>query len=299
VVLAAQYKSGKTSLVGNLARCLVDGDLWLESAVVRRVEKRLTILDFEMDLSKAKAWLRDQGIMNADQINFVALRGCGDTFNILDPGVRAQWAQMLEEHGTEYLVLDCLRPVLDALGLDEHRDAGRFFGPFDALLKEAGVQEALVVHHSGHNGERSRGDSRIRDWPDVEWRMMRMNDNPSSERFITAFGRDVEVAEHRLAYDETTRHLWLETGNRVNKDAVDALDGVLSVLREASEPLSMHRLQKALKDAEHPASRRDIEQAVKMGIFTSRIESAPGLHNATLYSIPRGWVSSRFGGIDE
>ena len=37
-------------------------------------------------------------------------------------------------------------PVLDALGLDEHREAGRFLVAFDALLIEAGVGEALVVH---------------------------------------------------------------------------------------------------------------------------------------------------------
>ena len=52
--------------------------------------------------------------------------------------------------------------MLDALGLDEHRDAGRFLTAFDALLVEAGIRDAFVVTHMGHTNERARGDSRLR-----------------------------------------------------------------------------------------------------------------------------------------
>jgi hypothetical protein len=67
----------------------------------------------------------------------------------------------------------------------------------DELLLEAGIDEALVVHHMGHSGERARGDSRLRDWPDVEWRLMRQDDDPASPRFLTAYGRDIDVPERR------------------------------------------------------------------------------------------------------
>jgi hypothetical protein len=65
-----------------------------------------------------------------------------------------------------------------ALGLDEHREAGRFLVALDTLLADAGIPDAAVIHHMGHVTERSRGDSRIRDWP--EWRLVREDDEPSS-----------------------------------------------------------------------------------------------------------------------
>jgi hypothetical protein len=233
VILAAQYKAGKTSCVGNLVRCLVDGDRWLGQAKVRPVDGCVTILDFEMSENTAEDWLNAQGIENAHKVNLVSLRGRAATFNILDVGVRREWEALLAEHQTDYLILDCLRPALDALALDEHKDAGRFLGPFDALLNEAGIGEALVVHHMGHGGERGRGDSRLRDWPDVEWRLMRENEHPDSTRYITAFGRDVDVKEHKLSFDKHTRHITGSVGDRTDSPTPTTLSSRFSACSKA------------------------------------------------------------------
>jgi hypothetical protein len=61
------------------------------------------------------------------------------SFNRLDDRRRHEWATRLVELGCDHLVLGCLRPVLDAIGLDEHHDAGRFLVACDALLEKAGV----------------------------------------------------------------------------------------------------------------------------------------------------------------
>jgi hypothetical protein len=101
--------------------------------------------------------------------------------------------------GVQLAVLDCLRPAMDAPALDEHSEAGRFLTAFDELLKEANIPEALVVHHSGHGGERSRGDSRILDWADGIWNLVRENkDDLDSARFISAKGREALVATRLL-----------------------------------------------------------------------------------------------------
>ena len=77
--------------------------------------------------------------------------------------------QRIAAAATGVVVLDCLGPVLGALGLDENSntDVGRFLGAFAELLDEAGAPEAAVVHHMGHSGERTRGGSKLRDWPDA------------------------------------------------------------------------------------------------------------------------------------
>jgi hypothetical protein len=104
-------------------------------------------------------------IRNDDRIIVEPMRGRAAAFDLLDERVLAQWAELLRARSTSYLMVDCLRPILDALGLDEQRDAGRFLVPLDRLLRDASIPDGLVVHHIGHTGERSRGDSRIRDWP--------------------------------------------------------------------------------------------------------------------------------------
>jgi RecA-family ATPase len=166
VLLVAQYKTGKTTLVGNLVRSLVDGEPFLDVAKAQPVPG-VVILDFEMSENQIESWLRDQNIRNTDAVSLVSLRGAASSFDILNPMRRREWAARLLTVGAHVAVLDCLRPAMDALGLDEHREAGRWLTAFDELLKEANIPEALVVHHSGHGAERSRGDSRILDWPDA------------------------------------------------------------------------------------------------------------------------------------
>ena len=68
-----------------------------------------------------------------------------------------------------------------------------------------------MVQHMGH-GERSRGDSRLQDWPDAIWRLVRESEEPDSPRFFSAFGRDVNVAEGRINFDN--RRLTYTAGNQ-------------------------------------------------------------------------------------
>ena len=281
VLLAAQYKAGKTTLIGNLVRTLADGDHWLGRDAVDPADGSVVLLDFEMSPTQLDGWLRAQRIRHDDQVRVLPLRGRASSFDILTPLTRAKWAELLRACQTSYLILDCLRPVLDALGLDEHREAGRFLVAFDALLAEAGVPDACVVHHMGHSAERSRGDSRLRDWPDTEWRLMRKDEDPSSPRFITAYGRDVDVPESQLVYDTLTRRLTIETGSRRDAAAREALDAVLAVLDTANESLSGRGIKDALADSE--LARDTIDAALKYGLRTDALKAEQGPRNARLY----------------
>src|SRR5262249_17761281 len=145
-----------------------------------------------------------------------------------------------------------LRPILDALGLDESHEAGRWLVGFDALLRDAGIPEACVVHHMGHNGERSRGDSRLRDWPDVEWRLLRQDaDDDASARYIAAYGRDVDVPEQQLSYDRTTRRLTIAGGSRRHVRTEGALQAVIDVISTTAGPQTGRGIKDALADSPH------------------------------------------------
>lgn len=290
VVLAAQYKAGKTTAIGNLIRSLADCDPWLGRWKVRPTKGTISLLDFEMDESMLEAWLRDQHIRNADRIDITSLKGSASSFNILDPRCRAEWAERLREADTRVLVLDCLRPALDAIGLDEHKDAGRWFTAYDALLKDAGVQESVVVHHMGHNGERSRGDSRIRDWPAAEWRISRQTEDPASPRFIKAFGRGVNIHNGRLVLDPSTRRVEYQDADRVTgiKEA-----SMIQLLRMLAS-VSMTKNDVLAKRG--AVSERDMKAAIAIAVDQKWVNVEPGGNRSLIHSITEAgsaWLAER------
>lgn len=272
VVVLAPRKAGKSTLVGNVARCLVDDYPVLGRFAVEPVD-RLLIIDNELDVRTSKRWLREQGILNTHRVDVLHLRGRTGTFNILDPQIRAQWARRCE--GVDLVFFDCLRPVLDALGLSEDKDAGRFLVAFDAFLAEAGIGEAIIVHHMGHNGERARGDSRIQDWPDAIWKMVAEDpEDHSSPRYFSAYGRDVNVPEFRLHYDAATRRLSVGGGSRKDGKTEDKLAAVLEFI-ELSPGTSKTGI-KAVLPGDDKVTARAIDKAVELGLIEARPRQGRG-----------------------
>ena len=148
IMLSAQYKAGKSTLTGNLIRALVDGETFLGQFAVNTPASGVVLIDDEMSENTLRSWLRVQNIDNTEAVaDVITLRGNVTAFNLLDEHCHAAWVQRLADVGCDYLILDCLRPVLDCLGLDEHRDAGRFLVALDALLNEAGIRDALLIQH--------------------------------------------------------------------------------------------------------------------------------------------------------
>lgn len=294
VMLAAQFKAGKTTLVANVIRALADSIPFLGRHEVRPVTGTVGIIDTEMSERQGLAWLRAQGIRSDDRVIPWFLRGRVHAFDPTDRENRSLWAARLRETTVEYLILDCLRPVLDALGLDEHRDAGRVLVGLDALLAEAGIPDALVVHHMGHLNERSRGDSRLRDWPDVEWRLVRQDDDPASARYLSAYGRDVDQPEAALRYETAGRRITIGAGSRQDAAARAALDDVLSVLDDESK--SGRAVVAACTEAGTSHSQAALRAALAYGIRTGVILAEPGprrsvLHRRSSVSVSRS-VSS-------
>jgi hypothetical protein len=280
VLLTGPGKAGKTTLMLGLLRALVDGDPWLESGDVTPVDGRVALIDLEMSPAQLDDWLRRAGLAHPDRVLIASLRGSAAGFNLLDRDRRAAWAAALRAHEVQYLIVDCLRPILDALGLDESREAGRFLVAFDALLREADVSEACLVHHHGHGAERARGDSRLVDWPDATWRMVRGEDGT---RYIAAEGRDVSVPESRLDWDSTTRRLTLAGGSRRDAARDAALEAVVEVLAAAGAPMTGRAIKAALVESEHPRDR--IDAALRYGVQRGRLTVEAGPRRSRLYHL--------------
>jgi hypothetical protein len=301
IILSAQWKAGKTIVVGNLLRSLVDGDPFLGHFTVTSPASRVVLIDDELSERTVRIWLREQGIVNTDAVaDVIPLRGKASAFNLLDDRCRAQWVQRLTDLGCDYLILDCLRPILDALGLDENHDAGKFLVHYDALLTEATIGDSTLVHHMGHTNERARGDSRLQDWPDAIWRLVRENpDDPTSPRYFSAYGRDVEVPEGRLSYDPVTRHLTYAAGSRTDAKTEAAMKVVIRLLVQEGKPISKNHIEELMAGGDHPqkAIRAGIAQAIEQGFVTIPTDVARGTAKPCRIAYPCsacGWpVASR------
>ncbi|KAF2412525.1 hypothetical protein B1729_14530 [Microbacterium sp. B35-04] len=205
VVFTAARKFGKTTAVGNLCRSLVDGDPFMDYFEVMDTRK-VYLLDFEMTERMLQGWLRHQGIQRKRSITVHPLRGQASTFAITDDKTRALWARMIEDTGAEVLILDPLRPVIDALNIKEANEVGPLLQAFAALKLEAGLREGLVVHHHGHGAQRAVGDSRLETWPDAMWSgTMEDHSDPESIHYFQAMGRDVNVPRGVVLLDEARR----------------------------------------------------------------------------------------------
>jgi hypothetical protein len=280
VVLSAQFKAGKSTVVGNVIRALADGTPLFDRFAVRP-GARVLLIDDELDDRTLQRWLTDQRIENTTQVAVTCLRGALSSFAITDPDIRAAWARDIA--GADVVILDCLRPILDALGLDENHDAGKFLVAFDALLAEAGATEALVLHHMGHNAERSRGDSRINDWPDALWKLVRdksdedpTTDDVAGSRYFSAFGRDVNFPQTELSYHPATRHLVLgeQALNRqqtVTKRRTEMARTAVIAVVNAQPGILKTALRKACAEEHGIGRHEDVDAAVAYLIGTEEI----------------------------
>jgi hypothetical protein len=222
VLLAAQAKSGKTTMVAaNLIPALVDGGDFLGRYEVEKVTRRVVYLNMEVGTRTMRRWLQDAKIVNTAAITVANLRGKAAALSLNSEAGRKKFGQWLADNDSEVVILDPLAPVLASLGLDENSnaDVATFFAWWSEALMLGGVVDDLVVHHAGHGGERSRGASRLLDEPDAVWTLTKdadlkevTDDDPFGEsptRYLSAYGRDVELSPEALTFDLTTRQLEL------------------------------------------------------------------------------------------
>ena len=289
VLLTAQWKAGKTTLTGNLIRALADDTPFLDQFDVRPAHK-IVLIDNELDDRTLQRWLTDQGVTNTTAVHLLSLRGRVSTFDVFDTDTRAEWAAELA--GADVIVLDCLRPILDAFGLDENHEAGKFLVPFDTLLSDIGQTEAIIVHHMGHGPERSRGDSRLMDWPDALWKLVRDKDeddegmdDPSGARYFSAFGRDVDHPQAELQYDPETRHLTLgeHAANRrvasAHRKVAKTEEIVLAVVTE-QPGLNKTKLRSACatRGCHNPDTDAAVERLIQRGLIRRHVQGQSHFH---------------------
>ena len=214
LLVVAQRKTGKTTLMLNLARCLLTGELFLNRFGCQMVTGKVGILNFEVAGAQLATWAKKVSVPE-DRLVLVNLRGRRNPLTHEED--RHLLAELLREQDVESLIVD---PFGQAFGGKSQNDAGEvgaFLASLDVFARsEAGARDVILTAHAGWNGERTRGSSALEGWADSVLTMTFGADNQT--RYLRAIGRDVGVDEDRISFDPETR-LMAMTGGGSRKQA--------------------------------------------------------------------------------
>jgi hypothetical protein len=209
-IVVAARKTGKTTTIDNLVRSYVDGEPFLGRFEVTPADRAVAIFNYEVDERQYRRWLRESGIVNLDRVFVLHLRG--RSLPLKDARVRAWTEAWLREREIGLWIVDPYsRAYVGSLdnGNDEAQ-VGGFLDTLDVIKANAGVGELVMPVHTpkarAESGEESAiGSQRLEGWPDSMWYLTR--DLETGLRFLRAEGRDVDVPEEQLSYDQNTRRL--------------------------------------------------------------------------------------------
>lgn len=291
LLLNAQRKAGKTSMVLNLIEALTTGSPFLGHLKTLPVTGRVGLLDFELTDGLFSDYTK--GLLSRPER--VYRNGLLGRTNPLASERGRKWqAERLRAMDVEILVVDPFLSAMSYTGLSENDNSGTRAW-LDELqrwaIEDCGVKALVLLNHSGWNGDRSRGASAIEDWANVIGGIrLEDRDDLSSARFFSAFGRLGFIDEDMLHFDETTKRMTLSgfgsrkaVATRTRSDEIKP--AILSILDD--HELSVGEIDKALKtrgiSVKDQIRVKALADLVKSGEITERKDGRSKLYGINLF----------------
>jgi AAA domain len=272
VMIAAQKKVGKTTLVLNLINALISGGMFLGKFRTFG-QSKVGLVDFEMSEYHLADWLKKSGLLGDDRLVVMPLRGQAKALGILDDDRREKFIQQLQDHAVDVLIIDPLGPLLRSYGIDENDNTmvGQVIDLISEVAVEAGVSEVIVVHHHGKDDDKgARGASVLGDTPTSTWSLKK--DDRTKLRSISIIGREGDDMSFRLAFDADTKALTHLEGDD-HWSPPDNIKAILDALEAATEPLSGRELWERAKLMQYSSNREACMEDLKELRDQDRIKS--------------------------
>lgn len=300
VLLVAEAKAGKTTLIMNLVVAMVTGGKFLDRYAIDHLPEgtSITYSNYELEENQAKNWLRDMSIEGEPENHAHRL--------FVDPWkgyptplpaahVEESIVELLISRNSSVWVID---PYGAAIAHDENSndDTRAWTAAIDRIARKAGLSLVVIAAHSGSSSVgsgdlRVRGAYRLEDWMSVKWTYTHGGDvnepPPDSCRYLSARGRDVAVPQFALDYEPQRRHLFVAAG-ALSKSANEAERWAL-------------RVYDAVFDHEHAARMKGEPPApfkagdLNSALDVSKTDSKPNGKGKALLGgrklcVSRGWL---------
>lgn len=217
-IMAAQFKAGKTTLAINLAGALGSGEDFLGSYPVNFPSYgNIAYWNMEVDAAQFYEWsnrcIKDEEARD----RIVICPNRGRHIDFLDDNWAAWTVDFLGEMGIKFWIIDPLGRMLNEE--NSNSEFNRWFRRLEEIVRASGVIGVFILHHTGHAGKddangipRSRGASAIMGGSDANLAYRHGGDlggyPPDNRRYLSGFGRGVDLPEITLDFDETTGRLY-------------------------------------------------------------------------------------------
>lgn len=237
VVIAGQYKTGKTLFVCNIIRALADGVPFLDRFDTHMPNGHVGFWSIEMDREELiDDYLRPQGIEHTTRVDILHLQG--ERMNLLSQVGRAWTIAWLRNHKVKVWIIDSLARIARMAGVDENDNGAvhDLLAAIDECKAGAGVDASFVIAHTGRaqqeeGKERARGATAIDDWTDARWVLTKEKD---IRMFAVPEGRGVHMAQSSIHRDETTMRLSFGLAG-ITREQVKSEAGVEAVIAVVHE----------------------------------------------------------------
>lgn len=285
-LIVAQRKTGKTTLMLNLARTLIEGGDFLGRFPTRPVLGKVAVLNFEVSAPQIARWA-DEAQVPADRLLVVNLRGRRNP--LPHPEDREHLADLLREHEVESMIVDPFGRAYSGKSQNDPGEVGAWLADLDRFARaDAGVLDLVLAAHAGWDGERTRGSSALEDWADSIVTLVRDKDD-EQVRYLRAEGRDVLVDEDQLVFDPASRSLSLAgSGSRRQASKSRKIAGLVGFVVDelkVEAPLSGAKIEERWRAKGLSFQKGDAAAAAKKGIDQGLVLVEQGPRNAQLYSL--------------
>ena len=299
VLLVAERKVGKTTLVMNLVVAAVRGEKFLDRYAISLPEgSSVTYLNFELDREQANRWLEEMGAGQREDSNLPLYVENWKGYRIPLPAEHVEDAlvDLLLVRRSSMLVID---PYGAMISHEENSntDVREWTNAIDRIARRAGLQLVVIAAHSGSSSigaedVRVRGAYRLEDWMSVKWSYthageVNEQDPLDTSRYLAAWGRDVSVPGFELAYDPVRRKVVAAAGGRSKIEAVIDKHAL-----RAYDAMAAHTCVEQQKGTEEPIE-------LNAGDLSRKAKVAPTSKHAELFAAGRdsavenGWLNER------
>lgn len=295
----AQKKSGKTTLLMNAAASLVTGEPFLgRFEVEAESDCRVGYLNMELTKAQFNRWLSDMALPEDALKRLVPYHGREHGRLDLTNDAAAEWVvRWLRSTGISVLVMDPLGSFYDQpSGGDPNAAYLRWWERLEHVVLLADLRGVLIAHHTGYSedgGNRARGASAMMDKPDVNLTYRyeagegSYTDAPrDSKRYLSAFGRDVDVSEFEVDYDPMRRLLRVTGGGSRAASAIERL------ALKAYDVLVAHTHQQKQNGADGIVELKAGDLSDLAGVSATSQHSAKFRQGRTS-AVRNGWINER------
>lgn len=251
LLLIAPFKAGKSTMMRNLVRSLVDGVPFLGHYEVRQVEGKVCYLNYE---ETSQAWLRSMRslpIGHSTHIAPVHRRGLGP-IPFWDDIRLEEFSGWLRANEAEVLIVDTAvaawRGYVD--NENDNMQVSNFARLLDDLKSASGVRELVLVHHSGREAGRGRGASSLEGWMDVG---VYIDVDNKGARSVRAVGRNVHIESREIVLNRDSGELLIGSVAKSRKAKAERMRSLrselLDLLKRHPEGLPRSTIAAELKAA--------------------------------------------------